>query len=71
MMNRQKVEFIIDIFRIQSFWGRHGFFFGKNLIHTGRSSLSRNSDPATGHVSDSRNSQIVNPLETFDGPPGS
>jgi hypothetical protein len=44
------------------------FFFAKNLIHTGRPCLSRNSDPATGRVSDSCNSQIVNRLEPFDGP---
>jgi hypothetical protein len=42
--------------------------FCQNLIPAGRPSLSRNSEPATGRVSDIRNSEINNGLEPFDGP---
>jgi hypothetical protein len=51
MSNRQKAEFVSDIFCIQSFWEGYDNFFSKNLIHTGRSNLPRNLDSLTGRVS--------------------
>jgi hypothetical protein len=68
MSNQHEAEFVNGIFCIQSFWGGHGKISPKNkFMPKGAICLELPIQP-TGRVFHSRNSQIANQLEPFNGP---